>query len=440
MAPSRRDVLRVGGSLAGLVAVGGLAGCLDGGSGGSPRADAVPADATAVAHLDAGAMLADETLRDRVDEAVAAFSPGSEPPTVDRALASLQSQTGLDPTELDEAVVFGRTGGDGYAGILVWSDWSRESVAALAARAGFAEQSSDTTRYRSGGVDVAILGDGRYAMGTRAAVTDAIAVGTGDGAAVDGEVRTAYEAAAPGYLRFGFDVPPAQVPERGLGPAATAARDIRYGAGSFGPGDGDGEYRLAVSLELSDADSAATLAEQAEAGLTVARDRLGSVAGEREAARERAAAVVDATDVTRNGTTVTVTNSRGGELLLAALGAVVGAFVLGVGEQRGGTVSTPQAAFEFDYAADADELTITHTSGETIPAGRLLVLGNNLRRQGSWSDLGGTTYRETDRGGVVGAGDSVTVGADADYVARVVWESDGGDRSAVLALDRGPDA
>ncbi|TSD08582.1 type IV pilin, partial [Haloglomus irregulare] len=58
------------------------------------------------------------------------------------------------------------------------------------------------------------------------------------------------------------------------------------------------------------------------------------------------------------------------------LAAVIGTFVLGLGDQVSDT--SPQASFTFDYEEDAssddgDELTITHDGGDTIEASIVTV-------------------------------------------------------------------
>jgi len=53
------------------------------------------------------------------------------------------------------------------------------------------------------------------------------------------------------------------------------------------------------------------------------------------------------------------------------LAAVIGTFVLGLGDQVQST--TPQASFGFDTASGQEEVTITHETGDTIDAANLKV-------------------------------------------------------------------
>jgi halocyanin-like protein len=89
---------------------------------------------------------------------------------------------------------------------------------------------------------------------------------------------------------------------------------------------------------------------------------------------------------------------------------------------------SPNAAFEFEQKEDT--LTITHTSGDSIPADELSIRGDGLATTGSWDALGG----ETDDEGNVTAGLGVSVPVTNSTVeVQVVWESSDSDASATLA-------
>lgn len=116
------------------------------------------------------------------------------------------------------------------------------------------------------------------------------------------------------------------------------------------------------------------------------------------------------------------------------LAAVIGSFVIGLGDQVQETA--PNAQFTFDY--DDDEVTITHDGGQTIDLteDNLLVIGGQTA---DWEEVTGD---ET-----VSAGDSATFddsGGDSDITdveegdtIRVVWEGAEG-TSATLATDESP--
>ncbi|MFB6205457.1 MAG: type IV pilin [Haloglomus sp.] len=120
-------------------------------------------------------------------------------------------------------------------------------------------------------------------------------------------------------------------------------------------------------------------------------------------------------------------------LLLVVLAAVVGTFLLGLGGSvSGGRSDTgtdseaPHISFSFEYRSSG-ELTITHDGGDTVAADQLYLVGDGTKRL--WG-----------QSGEVSAGDSVTMNVDADATIRILWRSEDGDGSAVLAEWTGPDA
>ncbi|QLD84805.1 type IV pilin N-terminal domain-containing protein [Natronomonas halophila] len=115
------------------------------------------------------------------------------------------------------------------------------------------------------------------------------------------------------------------------------------------------------------------------------------------------------------------------------LAAVIGTFVLGLGDQVQETA--PNAQFSTDYDTSGDPaLTITHDGGSTIPADRLTISGNNHLNPNTnetWIDYAGTVSGDSE----VAAGDQATVTFQSDISdnsARVIWTSEGGGRTATL--------
>jgi flagellin-like protein len=122
------------------------------------------------------------------------------------------------------------------------------------------------------------------------------------------------------------------------------------------------------------------------------------------------------------------------------LAAVIGTFVLGLGDQIQAT--TPQASFGFDTADGQTNVTITHQSGDTIQAADLNISsGQNFGEAGtgvydnntlSWSDFPSVTSDE------VSAGSSVTIQAGtsgedfAGDTVRVIFNSPDSDTSSTL--------
>lgn len=108
------------------------------------------------------------------------------------------------------------------------------------------------------------------------------------------------------------------------------------------------------------------------------------------------------------------------------LAAVIGTFVLGLGDNVN---STPQASWDFEITEGDNELTITHTGGDSITKARLSVSGvsSGLSTTGSGTDVGFSDP--------VTAGDSATVDITEEdgSTVRLVYTSEGGDNSNVLA-------
>lgn len=138
------------------------------------------------------------------------------------------------------------------------------------------------------------------------------------------------------------------------------------------------------------------------------------------------------------------------------LAAVIGTFVLGLGDQVSQT--TPNASFQFDYEKGQpganDTLEVVHGGGDTISDSELNASINGaLNTSGTNTEVPftGNLYES----GEVSAGSSDTLtGADFgamqvnggpnlalnESTVRVVWQSTEGDSSAQLGQWKGPDA
>ena len=109
------------------------------------------------------------------------------------------------------------------------------------------------------------------------------------------------------------------------------------------------------------------------------------------------------------------------------LAAVIGAFVIGIGDDQ---ETVPQASWDWDYSETDDEITVTHSSGDSIDRDRLSVTGGGVTD---------TTPVEGDDlfDGVttVSAGtQSEEIGVDPDDGAiNLVWESEDGGTSSTLS-------
>ena len=131
------------------------------------------------------------------------------------------------------------------------------------------------------------------------------------------------------------------------------------------------------------------------------------------------------------------------------LAAVIGTFVLGLGDQVQN--NPPQAQFTTDYNQTSTELTFTHDSGESIDHARLDFQseeGFNTSHDDFSDPLGN---------GQMSAGDSITITDDnssGDYkwntnsgsatpdedTVRLTWTSEGGGNSDTLKRWDGPEA
>jgi flagellin-like protein len=132
------------------------------------------------------------------------------------------------------------------------------------------------------------------------------------------------------------------------------------------------------------------------------------------------------------------------------LAAVIGTFVLGLGDQVQET--SPNAQWDTEYddpASGGDSVTITHTSGDSVNGDLLTVAVSNATDGGtaiSWDQSSDTTFDGTD----VTAGDSATIDDSSagwsssptdlqmqGSTVRLIWESEGGGSSSTLTTWEG---
>jgi len=139
------------------------------------------------------------------------------------------------------------------------------------------------------------------------------------------------------------------------------------------------------------------------------------------------------------------------------LAAVIGTFVLGLGDQVQST--TPQASFGFDYDnpdSGGDTLDITHETGDELTGSQVSVVVSGATETTDSNDPDGSyTWDDSSTlggSGSVSAGESVTLSdttigdttnSDLDLsgaTVRVTWTSETGDSSSTLAKWSGPSA
>jgi len=112
------------------------------------------------------------------------------------------------------------------------------------------------------------------------------------------------------------------------------------------------------------------------------------------------------------------------------LAAVIGAFVLGLGDQA--SSSAPQASFSFDYDPAGDDgdgnVTVTHEGGATIPDGQLTLTasGDDWDHEREWEGDASAGSSEFIN--------SSTNGYEEGDTVRVIW-SDGDSSSTLRSFD-----
>lgn len=109
------------------------------------------------------------------------------------------------------------------------------------------------------------------------------------------------------------------------------------------------------------------------------------------------------------------------------LAAVIGTFVLGLGENLQDTSPTASITFnQQDVAGNDAEVKISHDGGASLDQARIDIRGPSVDSDARVSDWTGDDSKIT-------AGETVTVGPfSSGATVKVVWTSDGGGSSAVL--------
>ena len=110
------------------------------------------------------------------------------------------------------------------------------------------------------------------------------------------------------------------------------------------------------------------------------------------------------------------------------LAAVIGTFVLGLGDQV--SESAPQAQFTFDFDDSAYTLTATHDGGDEIASGNLKATGDITNSQAGNVDNDGTITVAMTAGTAV---DINTTSGLAEPTVRLVWSSPNSDKTATIA-------
>ncbi|WP_302083379.1 type IV pilin N-terminal domain-containing protein [Salinibaculum rarum] len=106
------------------------------------------------------------------------------------------------------------------------------------------------------------------------------------------------------------------------------------------------------------------------------------------------------------------------------LAAVIASFVMNMGGSL--SESAPQANFDFDYDADAGNLTVTHDSGDSFTGDNTQSLNVQVADSDNmWADADGDFP--------VTAGDSKTISSvNSGDEVRVIWTSNDGESSQTV--------
>jgi len=138
------------------------------------------------------------------------------------------------------------------------------------------------------------------------------------------------------------------------------------------------------------------------------------------------------------------------------LAAVIGTFVLGLGDQVQQT--SPQASFGFDYTNPSDDtadtLEVTHESGDSISASQLSIVvsgadddgESNVNQKYTWNNFEDSDVTDVNAGTTITVDDPGIGDADGDDLdlsgatVRVTWSSDDGSTTSTLGTWNGPDA
>ncbi|MEF8757940.1 MAG: hypothetical protein V5A33_06860, partial [Halobacteriales archaeon] len=212
----------------------------------------VPAGVDAVAYVDADRMAEDPAIERAVDGALGVAEVETVPSDYEALLGAFENETGLERDELRTVLAYAKYGNatvrdtPDYAGALLRSEWERTAVVSALEddRNASYEAGSyrDATVYRPVDGDnrsdrtwLGVLAPGIYAVGTPAAVEDAVDVAASKTDSVGGEVATAFQEARGGYAKVASKVPTVAVVVGGVplvGAVATGPRAAQEAVGA----------------------------------------------------------------------------------------------------------------------------------------------------------------------------------------------------------------
>lgn len=302
----------------------------DGGPEASPSLDSVPSDAELVAYVDVHGVMTDETLRDVVNETLAAGPDGETPDDVEESLTRFENETDLSMNALKSMTAFGRYSDDAsrdddYVGVVVVADWEESDIVESIEEN--ASYSLDETEYEGktlyepssdDGEWLGVLDETTYVTGNESAVKDSIEARTGAGDTLDGDLRDAFENTDEEYVRFASTVPQDQVPAEEFGGGmydTSAFNDVTMVSGA---GYVEGEtIGLTLDLTFSSEGSASDAADVVDGIVTAYR---GVVTDN----RTKALLSDENFTVTQDGSTMTITSENSAETIQELLSEFYG--------------------------------------------------------------------------------------------------------------------
>jgi len=329
---SRRQLLKVGG-VVGLVAAGGF-GLLQfqpsESSDGGAETEGVPEGAEFVALGDTAELLSDESFQQTIDEEFERQGL-SNSTTFPDILDSIERVTGVSPDAVETTTAFA-TVTDTSGAVILESTVDANDISAQLEQDGLLIGHSEHRGYDvyTVGEDslpklsLADLENGTFALGTQSAVEASVDVREGETETADGNVGEALEAAAAGYLQFGFLVPEDLFEVLGLPAIGTGVVDfegLKYGYGALMT-DPVGQLSLTVQTDSSSAADEFESQLHAFRGL-VRNDALVDQIDLPPSVREQLVETIAELDADADGTTVHVTLEKGFQIAAVALATLL---------------------------------------------------------------------------------------------------------------------
>jgi len=301
-----------------------------GGGDGAPPIDSVPAGVDTVMTFESG--IIDDPTTVTLMDGLIEMSGGDQ--TYEELLEQAESESELSRDGFNSLAVFTDAASvdeSEYAGMIADTDWSWDELVAASNATG-EDVADDLEEDSYNGVTVyknqtsqveeeawiADLGDGAFALGSSQAVKDVIDTREGDASPFGGDLRDAYESAEDGYLKLAMLVPEDQVDDAGqqAGVSAEFVPTPEVVTMTYFT-DGD-TMNLDAQMTMADGEEAEQFNQVVGGALDPATD--DSAGNDEDPFR----ILTDATDVSRDGTEVTVSVSITPEELLTVVETLTG--------------------------------------------------------------------------------------------------------------------